>query len=570
MAKESELIKEKLDFVDFLRSYLTLLPAGRNFKALCPFHQEKTPSFIVSPDRKIWHCFGACGEGGDIIKFVMKYENLEFPEALRFLAEKAGIPMQALNPRAEREFGALYEIHEVAKDFFKKEFLKNASARDYLKKRKLEDETMEEFDIGFAPGGETLTLHLLKSGYDIQDIARAGLAHKNTRGLYRDRFESRLIFPLMSHLGKVVAFTGRLINSYDNDERPKYLNSPETPIFNKSKILYGLNKSKNHIAESRTVFLVEGQMDFLMSWQSGVKNAVAVSGTSLTSHHLERLRRLADSVVVSFDNDEAGVKALERSLDIFNNFDFHVKVMNLGKYKDPAEASEDDPLYLRRAVEWAKPAFEHLFDLYFTVKSKETRGIAAKKRLIRHFLSKIKNVKSAVEQDVWIKELARRSNVSETALFSELANLPAVSGAAFEEQVTGDGNSNRERIDLVAERLLSLAFAKREKFLPLLTEKREWLPLVYQSIINNPADDKIGILEMRSSFEFMNADEESLGNEFSVLLNHLEMEFLKKELGIFSQKIRLAEDNGDEKELDEIMAKFNQVAQRIDAIKSLI
>ena len=290
MARETDLIKERLDLVDFLRSYLKLLPAGKNLKALCPFHQEKTPSFIVSPERKIWHCFG-CGEGGDLITFAMKYENLEFPEALRFLAEKAGVTLRSINPAEQKQFGILYDIHEAAKSFFKQELLKNQKALEYLKERGLKNETVEEFELGFASGGESLTLHLINLGYDVGDIVRSGLAHKNVKGLHRDRFGGRIIFPIVNHVGKVVAFTGRLFEPAPSSEIPKYLNSPETPIFNKSKILYGFNKSKNEIAKSHTAFLVEGQMDFLLAWQSGVQNAVAVSGTGLTPHHLERLRR---------------------------------------------------------------------------------------------------------------------------------------------------------------------------------------------------------------------------------------------------------------------------------------
>ena len=182
MAREVDLIKEKLGLVEFLRSYLTLSPAGKNFKALCPFHQEKTPSFIVSPERKIWHCFG-CSLGGDLITFVMKYENLEFPEALRFLAEKAGITLKSINPQEQKQFGILYDLHDAAKDFFKTELSKNRPALEYLKKRGITQDTIEEFDLGFAPGGESRTLYLINKRYDIADMVRAGLAQKNVKGL---------------------------------------------------------------------------------------------------------------------------------------------------------------------------------------------------------------------------------------------------------------------------------------------------------------------------------------------------------------------------------------------------
>lgn len=570
MTKEVDLIKEKLNLVEFLRSYLVLTPAGRNFKALCPFHSEKTPSFIVSPDRQIWHCFGACGEGGDIVKFAMKYENLEFGETLRFLAEKAGIPLQTLGFKEQKEFGVLYDLHEAAKDFYKQTLLKNNQARAYLSSRKLNDETLEEFEIGFAPAGENLTLHLVKLGFDINDVARAGLTHKNLRGLYRDRFQNRIIFPILNHLGKTIAFTGRILPSSDPNQvseidQAKYLNSPETPIFNKSKILYGLHKSKNPIAESRTVFLVEGQMDFLSTWQAGVKNSVAVSGTGLTPHHLERLRRLADAVIISFDNDEAGLKALERSLDVFNTFDFHVKAISLGDYKDPAEACEKDPNYLKQAIEWAKPAFTHIFHTYFISRRDLNQGIAVKKRLVRHLLEKIKNIKSAVEQNIWLKELAEYSGISEMALMTELENLPARRETPSE---TNESNQSAtgERVALIAERIMALAFGRKDKFLPLLEEKQAWLPGPYQAVLSNVQDERRNILEMRASYEFANSDEDLLDKEFGSLLSHLEIEFLKNECVGLKEEMRRAEEDNQEEKLMTIMTKFNETAHRIDEL----
>lgn len=565
MAREVELIKEKLDLVEFLRSYLTLLPAGRNFKALCPFHQEKTPSFIVSPERKIWHCFG-CSEGGDLIKFVMKYENLEFPEALRFLAEKAGLEIQTMSPREQKEFGVLYDIHEKAKDFFRKELLKANAAREYLKQRKLEETTLDEFELGYAPGGETLTLHLLKSGYDINDVVRAGLAHKSLSGLYRDRFQGRIIFPITNHLGRIVAFTGRLLPG-DISEMPKYLNSPETPIFKKSKILYGFHKSKNFVAEAKSVFLVEGQMDFLSAWQSGVKNAVAVSGTGLTPQHLERLRRLADSVVISFDNDEAGFKALERNLDIFNSFDFHVKVVNLGSYKDPAEACESDPAFLKQAVEWARPAMKHIFEIYFSEKAREISSISVKKRVVKHLLSMVKKIKSAVEQNIWIKELAEYSGIGENALLAELESLGPVEifGQNTREDISSE--NRRSRLDLIAERLITLALAKQDEFMSLLKTKCEQLPPIYRAMIDEPFRETAGIFEMRASFEFADLPVEILKNEFSELIVHLEIESLKKEADALKAKMQEVEIKGGEAEMSEILSQFNSVATKINDLR---
>src|SRR3989344_5357251 len=333
-----EQIKEKLDIVEFIRGYISVQPAGKNFKALCPFHKEKTPSFIISPDRQTWHCFGSCSEGGDIFKFLMKYENLEFYEALKILAEKAGIELRKIAPAEQKQFNILYEINEEAKEFFKKNLnLEGAAeAKKYLLDRGLKKETIEEFELGFASDEwETLSLYLIKKGYSAFDIERAGLAYKNERGGLIDRFRGRIIFPIHNHFGKVIGFSGRILPRLETPEIGKYINSPETLIFNKSKILYGFYKSKNFIREIKTAVLVEGQMDFLACWQDGVKNIVAVSGTALTIDHLKVLKRQTDQLIFCFDNDEAGLKAAERSIDLANSQDFNVKILTLKEHKDP-------------------------------------------------------------------------------------------------------------------------------------------------------------------------------------------------------------------------------------------
>src|SRR3989344_711085 len=234
----AQLIKEKLDIVDFLRNYLELKPAGKNFKARCPFHQEKTPSFMVSPERQTWHCFGTCGEGGDIIKFLMKYENLEFYDALKILAEKAGVELRSNGDRDFQSTNNLYRVMEEAKNFFKENLARADKVREYLKDRGLNQETIEEFEIGVAmDGSDLLTKHLIKKGFNIQDIEKAGLALKTERGTYWDRFRARIMFPIFNHVGKVVAFTGRVLPGNDHTNIGKYVNSPETPIFQKSKVL---------------------------------------------------------------------------------------------------------------------------------------------------------------------------------------------------------------------------------------------------------------------------------------------------------------------------------------------
>ena len=219
----SEQIKEKLDIVEFIRSYIQIFPAGRNFKAVCPFHKEKTPSFIVSPERQTWHCFGACSEGGDIFKFLMKYENLEFYEALKILAEKAGIEFKKISSFEQRQFDVLYDINDSARNFFKNNLRVNKEALEYLQSRGLREETIEEFELGFAlPDFDKLTLYLLKSGFAVKDIERAGINFKTEKGSYVDRFRGRIMFPIFSHTGKNIGFSARILTRFANGHVGKF------------------------------------------------------------------------------------------------------------------------------------------------------------------------------------------------------------------------------------------------------------------------------------------------------------------------------------------------------------
>lgn len=565
MGKEVDIIKEKLDIAEFLRSYLQLIPAGRTFKALCPFHPEKTPSFIVSPDKRMWHCFG-CGEGGDIISFLMKYEHVEFPEALRMLAERAGIPMRNLSPTQEREFGVLYDMHEVANDFFRESLKKNEKAKKYLKDRGLSDETIEEFSIGYNPLGDSLALQLMQKRFSMQDILRAGLAAR-IKGLNRDRFEGRIIFPLNNSFGKIVGFAGRLFElpqGQKAEDVGKYVNSPETPIYHKSKVLYGLHAAKTHIASSRTVFLVEGHMDFLMSWQSGIKNAVAISGTALTEEHLLKLRRFADTALVSFDNDSAGLRALERAMDMFHALDFHVKAVSLGNYKDPAEAAEKDIQFLAMAVADAKPAFEYILNRYFP-KGRETElDVPMRKRIIAHLLEKIKKMKSAVEQGIWIKELAKLSGIQESSLLEDLGEIKdkreKVKEASFQREVP------QTRMELVAKRLVLFGFAD-PKFLAIIKEHTAFFPETIKKAIHAQSPDENEVLRMRAAHELQGKDKNDLESEFRELLGYLELDYFEKKQKVLHNALRVAEKKADEGELSRVASEFNATSKKIQELK---
>lgn len=555
-----DLIKEKLDVVDFLKGYIQLTPAGKNFKGLCPFHREKTPSFMVSPERQGWHCFG-CNSHGDIFGFVMKYENVEFGEALKILAEKAGVELKRVSPAEYKHLGLLYDINEKAKEFYEKELENSQIAKEYLSKRGLTKETIDEFEIGFAPAGsEALGLYLINAGFYPDDILRAGLSFKTERGLQFDRFRGRIMFPIHNHLGKTVGFTGRILPQFDDGKSGKYVNSPETPIFSKSKLLYGFWKSKNFIRDMKRAFLVEGQMDFLMSWQAGVKNVVASSGTALTGDHLIAIRRLADQLVVSFDNDDAGREAGERAIDLAEAADFGVKVAMFHDYKDPAEAAFSDKKYFMETIENARPAAEFYFKKYLPQNNFDARDRESFKNL-RIVLEKIKNISSPILRSFWLKELSKKTGVGELTLSEEMERAVPKKVSQNEEPAAQPVEARKfSRWEMLAQRCLARLLQKGD-----FSEGKEFFPHLpgnYREIFSvlesgkRRSDDSLTD-ELLNIIIFQ--QREAGAEEFETLKLELYKEYLKERRRELISVIGQAERSGDQRSLDKAMQELDNL-----------
>lgn len=576
-----EQIKDKIDIVEFIGSYIPLKPAGKNFKANCPFHSEKTPSFMISPERQTWHCFGACNEGGDVFKFLMKHENLEFYEALKILAEKAGVELKKISPTDQKQFGVLYDINESAKKFFQSKLERSDRVKQYLQDRGLTSKTIEEFEVGFAAGGfEDLTLDLINLGYDIKDIERSGLNFKSDRGNYIDRFRNRIMFPIYNHFGKVVGFSGRILPEFDTGEMGKYINSPETLIFNKSRILYGFHKSKNFIHQLNKALLVEGQMDFLMCWQDGIKNVVATSGTALTQDHLTSIKKQTDSIIFSFDNDEAGLKAAERSIDLANSLDFNVKILILKDFKDPAEVVVKNPGLMAKFIEKSQGVMEFYFNRYLLKidksghNSDRNGSFSDLKKNIRIVLAKIKNISSPIEKNHWIKELSQKIDMSEQALMEEMEQIknPIIpTFSATKEEATQSQNGDlKTRREMISERIFILFLADGE-FKSSIEKNSKYLPPIYQEIFkkisgaeieNNPEINKqIDLLSMKTGVESGNFTEEKLKKELAELLKQLKQEYCKEKQNDLSKAIKQAEKNKDENNLQELLKQFDEISK---------
>lgn len=427
MSDQVQQIKDRLNIVDVVGQYVKLTKAGKNYKGLSPFGNEKTPSFFVSPDKGMYYDFSS-GQGGDVFSFIQKMEGLDFKGSLQLLAEKAGIQLQHENKGSRDAREKLYLILEETTRFFETKLSENKDALEYLKGRGLEESTMRSFRLGFAPNEwQALEEHLLKVGYAEREIEQAGLIKKGENGRYYDRFRSRIMFPIMDAAGRVVAFSGRIFGEPAKDEKnAKYINSPETQLFDKSRILYGYNKAKQLIRKYDFSILVEGQMDLVMSHQAGYANTVATSGTGLTNDHLALLDRLSKKLVMAFDADPAGVASNGRAATLALLRGMDVKVAKIPLGKDPADCIREDVQRWKDAVRTSK----HVVDFYIDIALEEGREKKWERRqLVLHardsVLPYIQRIRSATDRAQFVRSYANIFGIAEDAVWDELRTMDA-------------------------------------------------------------------------------------------------------------------------------------------------
>jgi len=357
-------VKQRLDIVELVSDYVTLQKAGRNFKALCPFHTEKHPSFFIFPEQQSWHCFGACGTGGDIFSFVMKKEGIDFGQALRLLAQRGGIALSTVEASSKVEDEKkerLFQINEAATEYYHHLLASTGAgeaARGYLARRKVTPETIKEFRLGFSPDAwETIKNYLLGKGYTEKELVEAGLIIEKEEGGSYDRFRNRLLFPICDITGRVTGFGARVLD----DSLPKYINSPQTSIFDKSSILYGIDKAKSAIRKKTLVIIMEGYMDVLTAHQHGWQNVVGSMGTSLTEKQVQGIRRLTNNITLALDADLAGEEATMRGRAILAYSNAEANVILLPPGKDPDEVIRDDTALWQKVVEQAMPIIDFAF-----------------------------------------------------------------------------------------------------------------------------------------------------------------------------------------------------------------
>jgi DNA primase len=416
-------IKDRLNVADVLSSYIQLKKAGTNYKASCPFHTEKSASLMVSTSKQIWHCFG-CGEGGDIFGFVMKYENVDFPEALKILADKAGVELPKFtkeNTEQEKYKETLYKINELTAKYFNEVLLRSSvadSARKYLAKRGLTPHTVKEWLIGFAPNEyHKLENFLLKKSYKHNEMLDAGVIAKGQRGDYYDRFFNRVTFPIKNYSGEVVGFTARIMDA--DAKAAKYINSPETQVYNKSKVIFGLYQAKQAIRKEDSVIVVEGNMDVIACYQAGFKNVVGSSGTAFTYDQLQTLSRLTKNLKFAFDTDAAGITATKRALDMALQLGFSVYIVKIEGAKDPDELTKKDPKAFAKAVADAPLYLDYFFEKSF--ENFDPNSVQQKKNISAVLVPMLRQLNDPLEIAHYTRILAQRLNITEKALYELLA-----------------------------------------------------------------------------------------------------------------------------------------------------
>ncbi|MBM3248791.1 MAG: DNA primase [Candidatus Omnitrophica bacterium] len=565
------------DIAEIISGYIPLKRAGRNFKALCPFHHEKTPSFTVSPDRQIYHCFG-CGAGGNVFSFLMKYERMEFPEAVEMLAKKVGISIPKTEP-ADKNAGIaekLFSINELASKFYH-DILFNSkeagSVRAYLEKRGISSETAKKFRLGFAPDKwDALINYLRQKNFSLSLIDKTGLisSREDSSGYY-DRFRDRIIFPIFDIKDRIVGFGARVTN----DTLPKYINSPETPIYVKGKNLFGLNFTKDEIRKHDSVVVVEGYLDFIIPYQAGIHNIVASLGTALTIEQIRIIKRYTQNAIILFDPDLAGELATLRSLDLFLSLDMNVRLVSLPKGFDPDSFVRDKGAdKLKELIEDAVDLFDYKLDLlkekYDIIKAQ------GKAKIAEEMLATISKIKNEVLKESYLKKLSEILSVKEDALLKELSKVK--DGISYIDYDSFSSLASKPLNIRVVEKMVVKLMLEHDDLIRQVKEKLDI------SDFQDPHIKKIvcSMLELNSQGRKIEAsrlmnhfDDQAVAQTLTHLclseecreidkqkafddcINRIKQENIKEKRNQLHGEIKIAESQGNKDRLNQLMKEYN-------------
>ncbi|OGK43669.1 DNA primase [Candidatus Roizmanbacteria bacterium RIFCSPLOWO2_01_FULL_38_11] len=413
-----EEVKNRIDIVQYIGQYITLKKAGRNFKALCPFHEEKSPSFMISPDRQLWRCFGACHDGGDVISFIRKLDNLTFYEALEELARYAGVKFEkvSFNDTEWNEKEILIKINNLAAKYFNyllTEHETGKAAREYLEKRGVNEKLIHTFQLGYSPPSwDSLHTYLIKKGSAENDILRTGLIIKGNKGRSYDRFRNRIMFPLIDHRNTIVGFSGRLMN--DEPKEAKYINTPETLLYHKRETLFGINVTRDSIRKENKAVIVEGEFDMISCFKHGITNCVAIKGSAFTKEQLSLLKRYTHHLVLALDSDLAGEDTSKRALEESEKQEFRVDILQIPEGKDPDEALKENPIALKKALAAPIPIYDFIFNTI--VSKKKIDNPYEKSEISDEFIPYIALIENPIIEKHYIKRLAQLIDTDESSI----------------------------------------------------------------------------------------------------------------------------------------------------------
>lgn len=561
MSDTVQQIKDRLSILDVVSQYVKLERSGGSLRARCPFHAERTPSFFVSPDRGTYHCFG-CNVGGDIFSFVEQIEGLDFKGALKILAEKAGVPLVYERPEKRDARERLFELLEVATIFYSSRL--SDAARKYLTERGIKDETVRTFRLGLATDAwEDAVKHLRSKGFTESEIMQAGVGKKSERNTLVDKFRNRIMFPIADSAGRIVGFSGRIFGENASLDAPKYLNSPETPLFHKSRILYGFDRAKQQIRKHNFAILVEGQVDLLASHQAGWGNTVAVSGTAFTPEHAGLVHRMTDNLLLALDADEAGIKAAGRAARAALQSGLNVKVARLPTGLDPADLIlKEGPDAWKKVIREAKDIITFLLDVLQEHTPQKDRFRKVVESVVLPFLA---DVQSPIAREQHVQEIARRLGVSERAVVDSLARVPRASEGPKRrlEEVSPEEPEHTERV--------------RQAFAILLWQESLAKPALDVRGYAKELEEAIGeetLHALRSipkqeqealrfSAESTHGKSDRLAREIKSLMHVIVRERLEVERAQKTEELRRAEERGDERQKRDLTRAVDMLIKRI-------
>lgn len=596
----AEEIKTKLDIVDVIREYIQVKAVGANFQALCPFHHEKSPSFVISPDKQIWHCFG-CGKGGDVLSFVQEMEGLSFPDTLRLLAPKAGVTLKYESTQEYSKRGRLLDCLLAASEqgqYWLENDAMGKKMKAYLLKRGLSEKTLKDWQVGYVPDAWTPMLDYLRSKkFKDEEIFAAGLAGRSERGSAYDRFRDRIIFPIKDVSGHVIAFTAR-VNPEKEQTIPggKYINSPQTEVYDKSRVLFALDKAKRNIKDRGFAIVVEGQMDAIACHQHGFTNTVASSGTALTAEQLNLLKRFSNNIALSFDMDTAGQLAADRGIREAMALDINLKIITLSaEYKDPDQCLQTNPDDFKQAVINSRPVMEYYFDKISA--GKDLSKLADKKEVVRLMLNMIVKLANKIDQEFWFKRLAESTGVSEQILRESVVDKP-LKGKTPLKTVVKPAVAELEpvnRDERLADILLALLL-KAPEYIPYAASHLEPEDLLsdnlrqfYKNLIiyynkfalleydafrlylQEQADkgveiiDRLALLAERDYYDY---DLNQLKSELSKILLELKKFSLKRKIKQLEGQIGVAEASSGQADLNNLMTEIKNLTEQLNSLHS--